>query len=243
MKRSRLFCLWWRTKEYRGSWTEKVYQEVSERMATHVYSRLYIKRTEAVWREAEKAQKMTIGPPRTTAAGVGQPGGVGRGLMEAIYWHRTGEQQEGDSAAALLETFEDESLSTCEACSTSVMEPPAPPPPLQHQLQHQYQLGHRPCQHQPPARHSNVLSLARGKGATENWTFQAYLWRCRLRRSGTGTQHDENIWSLLSEARENEAALQREEMVQNAAFNQSFLGVLGQLVQAVGSQRVHLPET
>ncbi|XP_054872111.1 circumsporozoite protein-like [Amphiprion ocellaris] len=64
------------------------------------------------------------------------------------------------------------------------MEPPAPLPPLQHQLQHQYQLGHRPCQHQPPARNSNVLSLARGKGATENWTFQAYLWRCRLRRSG-----------------------------------------------------------
>ncbi|XP_054868666.1 circumsporozoite protein-like [Amphiprion ocellaris] len=124
---------------------------------------------------------MTIGPPRTTAAGVGQPGGVGRGLMEAIYWHRTDKQQEGDSAAALLETFEDESLSTCEACSTSVMEPPAPLPPLQHQLRHQYQLGHRSCQHQ---RNSNVLSPARGKGATENWTFLAYLWRCRLRRSG-----------------------------------------------------------
>ncbi|XP_054870005.1 uncharacterized protein LOC118470775 isoform X2 [Amphiprion ocellaris] len=31
-------------------------------------------------------------------------------------------------------------------------------------------------------------------------------------------QHDENIWLLLSEARENEAALQREEMAQNAAI-------------------------
>lgn len=54
-------------------------------------------------------------------------------------------------------------------------------------------------------------------------------------------QRDEHIQLLLSEAhkaRENEAALRREEIAQNAAFNQAFLGVLGQLVQEMGSRRV-----
>lgn len=54
-------------------------------------------------------------------------------------------------------------------------------------------------------------------------------------------QRDQHIQLLLSEAREareNEAALRREEIAQNAAFNRAFLGVLGQLVQAMGSRRV-----
>lgn len=38
---------------------------------------------------------------------------------------------------------------------------------------------------------------------------------------------------LLDEAREQEVALRREESAQTAAFNQAFLGVHGQLVQAI----------
>lgn len=48
-------------------------------------------------------------------------------------------------------------------------------------------------------------------------------------------QRDQHIQLLLSEARQHEAALRREEIAQNAAFNQAFLGVLGQLVQAMSS--------
>lgn len=53
-------------------------------------------------------------------------------------------------------------------------------------------------------------------------------------------QRDQHIRLLLSEAREarkNEAALRREAIAQNAAFNQAFLGVLGQPVQAMGSRQ------
>ena len=49
-------------------------------------------------------------------------------------------------------------------------------------------------------------------------------------------QRDRHIQLLLDdagEAREMEAELRRQEGAQNASFNEAFLGVLGQLVQAM----------
>ncbi|KAG7251546.1 hypothetical protein CRUP_032232 [Coryphaenoides rupestris] len=53
-------------------------------------------------------------------------------------------------------------------------------------------------------------------------------------------QRDSHIQLLLTEAREArelEASLRREENAQTAAFNQTFLGLLGQLVQAMSDRR------
>ncbi|KAK0154187.1 hypothetical protein N1851_003733 [Merluccius polli] len=54
-------------------------------------------------------------------------------------------------------------------------------------------------------------------------------------------QRESHIQLLLTEAheaRELEASLRREENAQTAAFNQTFLGLLGQLVQAMSDRRV-----
>ncbi|XP_054875452.1 uncharacterized protein LOC129350994 isoform X2 [Amphiprion ocellaris] len=184
MKRSRLFCLWWWTKEYRESWTEKVYQEVSERMAAHIYSRLYIKRTMKQCREKLKKFKNDY---RFTKDHSGRRGSTRRcwkrfngSYLLAPHQRATGGRLScciiGDVQGRI--PFDVRSLLHLRHGAPSSL------PPLQHQLQHQYQLGHRACHHQLPAHNSNVLSPARGKGATENWTFQACLWRCRLRRNG-----------------------------------------------------------
>ncbi|XP_070822727.1 zinc finger and SCAN domain-containing protein 29-like [Chaetodon trifascialis] len=54
-------------------------------------------------------------------------------------------------------------------------------------------------------------------------------------------QRDQHLQMLLEEARqarEVEAAFRREENAQNAAFQQAFIGVLGQMVQALNNRHV-----
>lgn len=53
-------------------------------------------------------------------------------------------------------------------------------------------------------------------------------------------QRESHVQLLLTEAREArelEASIRREENAQTAAFQQTFLGLLGQLVQAMGTRR------
>ncbi|XP_054871741.1 uncharacterized protein LOC129350162 [Amphiprion ocellaris] len=150
--------------------------------------------------------------------------------MEAIYWHRTDEQQEGDSAAALLETFKNESFQHAK-----------PPPP--HGAPSSPASSPAPASTPVPAR-TPTLSTSTSSASQQSFItgkrkrgnrkldLPSVLVEMQAEEEWSHAQHDENIQLLLSEARENEAALQREEMAQNAAFSQSFLGVLGQLGQA-----------
>ena len=60
-------------------------------------------------------------------------------------------------------------------------------------------------------------------------------------QDGTRAQRDNHLQLLLNdarEAREQEAALRREEAAQTAEFHRSFLGVFGQLVEAMRDRRV-----
>ncbi|XP_054873029.1 uncharacterized protein LOC129350489 [Amphiprion ocellaris] len=174
---------------------------------------------------------MTIGPPRTTTAGVGQPGGVGRGLMEAIYWHRTASNRR---ETQLLHYWRHSRMNPFPHAK------PPPPPSCSPQLPcllSSTSSGSSPAPASGPVpTRTPTLSTStssKRKRCNRKLDLPSVLVEMQAEKERNHAQHDENIWLLLSEARENEAALQREEMVQNAAFNQSFLGVLGQLVQAV----------
>ncbi|XP_054861642.1 uncharacterized protein LOC129347727 [Amphiprion ocellaris] len=208
MKRSRLFCLWWWTKEYRGSWTEKVYQEVSERMAAHIYSRLYIKRTMKQCREKLKKLKNDYW---FTKDHNGRRGSTRRcwkrfngSYLLAPHQPATGGRLScciiGDVRGRI--PFDVRSLLHLRHGAPS--SPASSPPPAS---------GPVPARTltlstSTSSTSQQLLISGKRKRCNRKLDLPSVLVEMQAEEEWSHSQHDENIWLLLSEARENEAALQ-----------------------------------
>ncbi|XP_035801255.1 uncharacterized protein LOC118469880 [Amphiprion ocellaris] len=146
-----------------------------------------------------------------------------------------------DSAAGLLKTkLEDESLSTCEPDSTSIMEPPSSPASTSDSENFARTPSTSSTSQQRP------ISGKRKRGHRK-LDLASILGEMQAAEERRRAQHDEHFQLLLSSAREareqevalqeQEVALRREEMAQNAAFHQAVLNLMEKLLEAMSSWR------
>ncbi|XP_029902354.1 zinc finger and SCAN domain-containing protein 20-like [Myripristis murdjan] len=197
---------------------QRVYREVSERMAAHGYPRTV--------KQCREKLKELQSDYRAVKEHSGRSGSKRRdwewfSRRDAIYGRRPA--SDGfELGLALLETMIEDDKEP--ASSTSIMDPPsspAPPTSTSSTSQRRAVHGKRKRGHR-----LDLPELLAEMRADEE--------RNRAERH----QHIQLLLNEAREAREHEAALQREQMAQTAAFNQAFLGVLGQLVQVMSSRRV-----
>ncbi|CAL8406185.1 unnamed protein product [Arctogadus glacialis] len=115
----------------------------------------------------------------------------------------------------------------------------------QQQLQHR----HRPRPQNHLLQRSTTSTTDKRKRSLAQQKHSAQVTDCLrdmhaddvAQQDGTRAQRDNHLQLLLNdarEAREQEAALRREEAAQTAEFHRSFLGVFGQLVEAMRDRRV-----
>ncbi|XP_056465696.1 uncharacterized protein LOC130404807 [Gadus chalcogrammus] len=192
---------------------------------------------------SSKNLKATIKPLRTRTAGVGRT--ENRGSGTTTYGHRpanNGRESGIDSAMSLLEEINNNDfLSTNEEGGlVDSDEPPAAasttPPPTE-----------------PPSPASSTSTSTsttdKRKRSLSQQEHSAQVTDCLremhsddiAQQDRARAQRDDHLQLLLidaREAREQEASLRREEAAQTSEFHRSFLGVFGQLVEAMRDRRV-----